>query len=322
MLPLKKRLLDQVRDRLRLKNYAYRTEKSYLYWIKQYILFHNKRHPNEMGGLEIEQFLTHLAVEKTVAASTQNQALSALLFLYREVLDLPLELTFQSVRARRPKHLPTVLSKTEVERVLRQMSGETLLMAQLLYGGGLRLMECLRLRVKDVDFEQHQIMVRDPKGMQDRATMLPETLKLSLQAQLQAVKHLYERDLASGYGEVSLPNALARKYPNAAKEWAWQFVFPARQLSPDPYDGKKKRHHKHESVLQKAVRQAAIQAGIHKIVGPHTFRHCFATHLLEAGYDIRTVQELLGHKDVKTTMIYTHVLNRGPQAVRSPLDGG
>ena len=222
MLPPKKRLLDQVRDRLRLKNYAYRTEKSYLYWIKQYILFHNKRHPNELGGLEIEQFLTHLAVEKTVAASTQNQALSALIFLYREVLDLPLELTFQSVQARRPKHLPTVLSKTEVERVLRQMSGETLLMAQLLYGSGLRLMECLRLRVKDVDFEQHQIMVRDPKGMHDRATMLPETLKLSLQAQLQAVKRLHERDLASGYGEVSLPNSLAHKYPNAAKEWAWQ----------------------------------------------------------------------------------------------------
>ena len=320
MLPPKKRLLDQVRDRLRLKNYAYRTEKSYLYWIKQYILFHNKRHPNEMGGSEIEQFLTHLAATKKVAASTQNQALSALLFLYREVLDLPLDLTFQSVQARRPKHLPTVLSKTEVERVLRQMSGETLLMAQLLYGCGLRLMECLRLRVKDVDFEQHQIIVRDPKGMHDRTTMLPVTLELSLQAQLQAAKHLHERDLASGHGEVSLPYALAQKYPNAAKEWAWQFIFPSSNLSPDPYDGKMKRHHRHESVLQKAVRQAAIKAGIHKNVGPHTFRHCFATHLLEAGYDIRTVQELFGHKDVKTTMIYTHVLNRGPNAVRSPLD--
>ena len=204
--------------------------------------------------------------------------------------------------------------------MLRQMRGETLLMAQLLYGSGLRLMECLRLRVKDVDFEQHQIMVRDPKGMHDRTTMLPVTLKLSLQAQLQAVKHLHERDLASGHGEVSLPNALTHKYPNAAKEWAWQFIFPSSQLSPDPYDGKMKRHHKHESVLQKAVRRAVIKAGIHKNVGPHTFRHSFATHLLEVGYDIRTVQELLGHKDVKTTMIYTHVLNQGSKAVQSPLD--
>jgi integron integrase len=303
-----------------LKNYAYRTEKSYLYWIKQYILFHNKRHPKKMGGSDIEQFLTHLAAQKKVTPSTQNQALSALLFLYREVLDLPLDLTFQSVQARRPKHLPTVLSKTEVERVLRQLSGETLLMTQLLYGSGLRLMECLRLRVKDVDFEQHQIIVRDPKGMHDRTTMLPVSLELSLQAQLQAVNHLHERDLASGHGEVSLPYALTQKYPNAAKEWAWQFIFPSSNLSPDPYDGKMKRHHRHESVLQKAVRQAAIKAGIHKNVGPHTFRHSFATHLLEEGYDIRTVQELFGHKDVKTIMIYTHVLNRGPNAVRSPLD--
>ncbi len=213
MLPPKKRLLDQVRDRLRLKNYAYRTEKLYLYWIKQYILFHNKRHPNEMGGPEIEQFLAYLATTKKVVASTQNQALSALLFLYREVLDLPLDLTFQSVQARRPKHLPTVLSKAEVERVLRQMSGETLLMAQLLYGCGLRLMECLRLRVKDVDFEQHQIIVRDPKGMHDRTTMLPVTLELSRQAQLQTTNHLHARDLVSGHGEVSLPYALAQKYP-------------------------------------------------------------------------------------------------------------
>ena len=295
MLPPKKRLLDQVRDRLRLKNYAYRTEKSYLYWIKQYILFHNKRHPKEMGGSEIEQFLTHLAAKKKVAASTQNQALSALLFLYREVLDLPLDLTFQSVQARRPKHLPTVLSKTEVERVLRQMSGETLLMAQLLYGCGLRLMEWLRLRVKDVDFEQHQIVVRDPKGMHDRTTMLPVTLELSLQAQLQATKHLHARDLVSGHGEVSLPYALAQKYPNAAKEWAWQFIFPSSNLSPDPYNGKMKRHHRHESVLQKAVRQAAIRTGIHKNFGPHTSRHSFAKHLLEAGYDIRTVQGGLHH---------------------------
>jgi integron integrase len=315
-----RKLLDQVRDAIRLKHYSIRTEEAYVNWIKRYMLFHNKRHPNEMGSAEIEAFLTHLAVQEKVAASTQNQALSALLFLYREVLQQDLDLPIHAVRAKRPKRLPTVLTREEVRQVLNQLSGHHRLMAQLFYGSGLRLMECVRLRIKDVDFAQRQIIVRDGKGMQDRVTMLPDSLVTPLQEHLQRVKRLHDEDLARGYGSVYLPFALERKYPNAHREWIWQYVFPSDRLSKDPRSGVVRRHHVSESSLQKAVKNAARLAGVSKRVTCHTFRHSFATHLLESGYDIRTVQELLGHKDVKTTMIYTHVLIRGGMAVRSPLD--
>jgi len=316
----KKKLLDQVREAIRRKHYSIRTEEAYVSWIKRYILFHNKRHPKEMGSAEIQAYLTYLAMEQNVAASTQNQALSALLFLYREVLGKELEFPINALRAKRPKRLPTVLTKEEALRVIGCLSGTYQLMAKLLYGSGLRLMECVRLRVKDVDFAQHQIIVRDGKGQKDRVTMLPDSVVISLQEHLQRVKRLHEADLARGYGSVYLPSALGRKYPNADREWIWQYVFPSSRLSKDPRSGKVRRHHLSESSLQKAVREAARLAGINKRVTCHTFRHSFATHLLENGYDIRTVQELLGHKDVKTTMIYTHVLNRGGLAVRSPLD--
>ncbi|MDH7487374.1 MAG: integron integrase [Anaerolineae bacterium] len=320
MEPFPKKLLDQTRDAIRLKHYSYRTEETYLNWIRRYILFHNKRHPAEMGAPEVEAFLTHLAVKEHVAASTQNQALSALLFLYREVLHKDLG-PIDALRAKKPKRLPTVLTKEETLRLLNHLSGTHQLMAKLIYGSGLRLMECLRLRVKDLEFERRAIIVRDGKGEQDRVTVLPDSLIPLLQEHLQQVKALHQQDLAHGFGSVYLPDALARKYPNADKEWGWQYVFPANSLSRDPRSGVIRRHHVHESSLQKAIREAARLAGISKPVGPHTLRHCFATHLLENGYDIRTVQELLGHKDVKTTMIYTHVLQRGGLAVRSPLDG-
>lgn len=317
-----KKLLDQVRDAIRLKHYSIRTEQSYVAWIKRYVLFHQKRHPKDMGIAEIEAFLTHLAVKENVAASTQNQALSALLFLYRQVLRQDLDGPIDSIRAKKPKRLPTVLTKDEVRRVIGELSGAHRLMAQLLYGSGLRLMECVRLRVKDIDFTQHLMIVRDGKGQEDRITMLPDSLIAPLQEHLQRVKRLHQEDLARGHGSVYLPFALERKYPNAGREWIWQYVFPANRLSVDPRTGIVRRHHVDESNLQKAVREAARQTGIAKRVTCHTFRHSFATHLLENGYDIRTVQELLGHKDVKTTMIYTHVLNRGGLAVRSPLDEG
>jgi integron integrase len=323
-----KRLLDQVRDAVRLKHYSIRTEEAYINWVKRYIVFHNKRHPAEMGAPEIEAFLTHLAVKETVAASTQNQAFSALLFLYREVLHQDLG-PIDALRAKRPRRLPTVLTREETLRLIGCLSGTHQLMAKLLYGSGLRLMDCLRLRVKDLDFERRAIIVREGKGGQDRVTVLPDSLMPALQEHLQRVKALHDHDLAHGYGSVHLPDALARvylpfgdKYPNADREWGWQYVFPSSQLSRDPRSGVMRRHHMHESSLQKAVKEAARLAGITQPVGPHTLRHCFATHLLEAGYDIRTVQELLGHKDVKTTMIYTHVLKRGGLAVRSPLDVG
>jgi len=315
------RLLDRVRQAIRLKHYSIRTEEAYVNWIKRFILFHNKRHPKDMGAPEIETFLTHLAVDLNVAASTQNQALSALLFLYREVLKKDLdERTIDAVRAKKPKRLPTVLTKDEVLKVIGFLSGTNQLMAKLLYGSGLRLMECLRLRVKDIDFAQRQIIVRDAKGRKDRVTMLPDAVVPFLEEHLRHVKHIHDDDLAQGYGSVYMPTALERKYPNASREWPWQYVFPASTRSRDPRSGVIRRHHVHESGLQKAVRRAAKRAGINKPVTPHTFRHSFATHLLESGYDIRTVQELLGRKDVKTTMIYTHVLNRGGLAVRSPLD--
>jgi len=316
-----KKLLDQVRDAIRVKHYSLRTEQAYVSWIKRYILFHNKRHPKEMGSAEIEAFLTHLAVDQNVAASTQNQALSALLFLYREVLKKDLDpYSIDAVRAKRPKRLPTVMTREEVRAVIAALSGMHQLMAQLLYGSGLRLVECLRLRVKDLDFAYRQITVRNGKGEVDRVTMLPQSLVVPLQQHLQRVKMIHQRDLDNGYGAVYLPYALERKYPNANREWCWQYVFPAHRLSKDPRSGLIRRHHLGESGPQRAVRKAVRLAGIDKPVSYHTFRHSFATHLLENGYDIRTVQELLGQKDVRTTMIYTHVLNRGAMAVRSPLD--
>jgi integron integrase len=314
------RLLDQVRAVLRRKHYSLRTEEAYVGWVRRYVLFHHKRHPCDMGLPEVEAFLTDLAVAQQVAASTQNQALSALLFLYAEVLEQPLEGRVASVRAKQPDRLPTVMSRDEVGRVLDALTGVHQLMAKLLYGSGLRLMECVRLRVKDLDFAQRQVVVRDGKGAKDRVTPLPERLIVPLQEHLHRVALLHQRDLREGYGEVFLPDAFARKAANASRDWIWQYVFPAEQRSTDPRSGAVRRHHVDESGLQKAVRRAAELAQIPKRVTCHTFRHSFATHLLEGGYDIRTVQELLGHRDVSTTMIYTHVLNRGGRGVRSPLD--
>jgi integron integrase len=309
MEPKPKKLLDQLRDVIRLKHYSYRTEESYVAWIRRYILFHNKRHPREMGQAEIEQFLSYLAVQERVAASTQNQAFSALLFLYREVLRLELDESINSVRAKPSRYLPTVLTKTEVSAILGHLYGVPKIIVQLLYGSGLRLTEGLQLRVKDIDFAQYQIIVRNAKGHESRVTMLPDRIVEPLQTQLQRTKQLHQQDLERGYGSVYLPYALERKYPNAEREWVWQYVFPSIGISTDPRSGVRRRHHLHESSVQKAVKQATRSTGIQKRVGCHTFRHSFATHLLQAGYDIRTVQELLGHKDVKTTMIYTHVLN-------------
>ncbi len=314
------KLLDQVRQAIRTKHYSIRTEEAYVNWIKRFILFHQKRHPAQMGAGEIEAFLTDLAIHAKVAASTQNQALTAILFLYKEVLHQELPENIQAVRAKNPQRLPVVLSKEETRRLLNELSGVHLLMARLLYGSGLRLMECVRLRVKDVDYDQHLIIVRDGKGEKDRVTLLPDGIVADLQRHLRHVKRIHEDDLEDGFGKVYLPYALERKYPNASQEWGWQWVFPASKRSIDPRSGIERRHHADESGLQKAIRAAAKKAGLTKPVGPHTLRHCFATHLLEAGYDIRTVQELLGHKDISTTMIYIHVLNKGPKAVRSPLD--
>ncbi|MCB9107394.1 MAG: integron integrase [Anaerolineales bacterium] len=315
-----RKLLDQLRDVLRRKHYSLRTEEAYVYWVKRYILFHNKRHPQEMARPEIEAFLNHLAVTENVAASTQNQAFSALLFLYQHVLNIDIQ-NVNALRAKKPKRLPVVMTKQECQSVIAALSGTYQLMAKLLYGSGLRLTECLRLRVKDVDFAQNHLVVRAGKGDKDRVTLLPDNLKPEITSHLHRVNLQHQDDLKQGYGQVYLPNALARKYPNADRDWAWQYVFPSRNLSNDPRSNIIRRHHASESGLQKAVRQAAKQVGLTKPVGPHTFRHSFATHLLENGYDIRTVQELLGHKDVRTTMIYTHVLNQGPMGVRSPLDG-
>ncbi len=314
-----KKILDQLREMLRLKHYSYRTEEAYVDWVRRFILFHNKRHPAEMGAPEIRAFLAHLAQERHVSASTQNQALSAILFLYREVLQKEIEPILLS-GAKRPERLPTVLTRAEVLHLIHHLSGIHKLMAQLLYGSGLRLMECVRLRVKDIDFEYRSITVRDGKGEKDRIVPLPEAVIPDLRRQIERVRLLHEEDLAAGHGEVYLPNALAEKYPNAARELIWQYLFPASKRSLDPRSGKERRHHLDPSALQRAVRQAAQKAGLQKRVTCHTLRHSFATHLLQAGYDIRTVQELLGHKDVRTTMIYTHVLQRGGMAVRSPLD--
>jgi len=314
------KLLDQVRNKLRVKHYSIRTEQSYTDWIKRYILFNGKRHPNELGGQDVESFLTHLAVEGKVAAATQNQAKSAILFLYREVLAVDLPWLDNVTQAKAPKRLPVVLTVIEVQTLLSRLTGTHSLISNLLYGGGLRLMEAVRLRVKDVDFARREILVREGKGFKDRVTMLPEAVVAPLKAHLVGVKALHDEDLTLGAGEVYLPFALDKKYPNAARDWGWQYVFPSKNLSLDPRSEKTRRHHIDEKGVQRAVKQAVRDIELVKPATPHTFRHSFATHLLQAGYDIRTVQELLGHADVATTMIYTHVLNKGGRGVKSPLD--
>ena len=316
----KPKLLDQTREALRSRHYSRRTEQTCCHWIRRHIHFHNVRHPAEMAEPEINAFLTNLADEEKVGASTQNQALSALLFLYRHVLGREVGDLGEVIRARKPKRLPVVMTREEVKAVLANLSGDKWLMASVMYGAGLRLMECLRLRVQDIDFSRNEILVRDGKGAKDRITMLPESLKAPLQEHLKTVKAIHERDLADGWGRVLLPDALDRKYPNAPKEWRWQWVFPQENRWKSTKTGEEGRHHVHESIIQKAVNGAVKKAGLAKRATCHTFRHSFATQLLESGYDIRTVQELLGHKDVKTTMIYTHVLNRGGKGVKSPVD--
>ncbi|TAK71008.1 MAG: integron integrase [Betaproteobacteria bacterium] len=314
------RLLEQLRDAIRRRHYSYRTEETYVHWVRRFIRFSGLRHPRDLGTAEVTAFLNYLARDREVAAATQNQALSALLFLYKEVLAEPLPWLDGLERAKRPARLPAVLTRDEAQRLLAQMHGTKWLMASLLYGAGLRLRECLKLRVKDVDFGYRQIMVRDGKGGKDRVTMLPATLAEPLRDHLTRVRTLHDRDLADGHGDVELPDAIARKYPKAPYEWAWKWIFPSHKLSADPRSGVIRRHHVYENYLIRGVKQAAGAARIAKHVSCHTLRHSFATHLLEGGYDIRTVQELLGHSDVSTTMIYTHVLNKGGHGVSSPLD--
>ena len=314
------RFLDTVRDQIRVKHYSLRTEQAYLDWIRRFIHFHGKRHPAKLGAQEVEAFLTHLAVERHVAASTQNQAKSALLFMYKHVLGVELPWLDGVEQAKTPARLPVVLTRGEVARVLEGLEGTHALIGRLLYGTGMRIMEALRLRVKDVEFSRHEIVVRDGKGSKDRMAMLPRAIEPLLGAQIERVRGLHLRDLADGYGAVWLPFALERKYPNAARDWGWQYVFPALHRSRDPSGRDEHRHHLSDQAFQRAMRQVVRDAGLCKPATPHTLRHSFATHLLDAGYDIRTVQELLGHADVSTTMIYTHVLNRGGRGVVGPLD--
>jgi integron integrase len=314
------RLLEQVRDKLRTLHYSYRTEQQYLQWIRRFILFHARRHPRTMGATEVEAFLTDLAVQRKVSASTQNQALAALLFLYQKVLAVDLPWLQDVVRAKPSHHLPVVLTHTEVRAVLAQLEGDYWLIASILYGGGLRLQEALQLRVKDVDFDLRQIVVRNGKGGKDRVTILPEAVVETLQRHLEVVRSQHSLAMTRGHGGVELPDAIERKYPRAPFEWGWQYVFPAKNASRDPRSGVVRRHHMLPDTVQRNVKQAVRSARIDKPASCHTFRHCFATHLLERGYDIRTVQELLGHKDVKTTQIYTHVMRKGANAVQSPLD--
>ncbi|HEX8779100.1 MAG TPA: integron integrase [Rhodanobacter sp.] len=314
------RLLDEVRRVLRTRHYSLRTEHVYVGWIRRFILANGKRHPRDMGAAEVEQFLSRLAVQCQVAASTQNQALSALLFLYREVLGVELPWLDSVTRAKRPRRVPTVLSVDEVHRLLAAMEGRSWLIASLFYGTGMRLMECLRLRVKDVDFERGEITVREGKGDKDRHTMLPRSLVEPLRREIERARLLHLGDLAAGLGETRLPRALSRKYPQAGRDFGWQFVFPSGKRSADPLDGCGRRHHFGDAILARALKQARLAAGIAKPLSAHTLRHSFATHLLEAGHDLRTIQQLLGHKDVSTTQIYTHVLNRGGHGVLSPLD--
>jgi integron integrase len=316
----KPRLLDQVRDVIRCKHYSIRTEQTYLEWIKRFIYFNNRKHPKDLGTTHISAFLTHLAVQRKVAGSTQNQALCALVFLYKEIIKKDIGQLDDLIRAKRPSKLPVVFTREEVRAILIQLDGQRWLMGQLLYGAGLRLMECLRLRVKDVDFGYKQIVVRDGKGHKDRITMLPEIISDPLLRHLLKVKQIHHEDLKAGFGMVYLPYALERKYRNANRNWGWQYVFPSNRRSIDPRSGSERRHHASEKVLQRAVKKAIRNSGIVKPGSCHSLRHSFATHLLESGYDIRTVQELLGHKDVTTTMIYTHVLNKGGKCVKSPGD--
>jgi integron integrase len=314
------KLLDQVRQAIRARHYSKQTEKSYVDWIKRFIFFHGKRHPLEMGEPEINQFLTDLAVNKNLSASTQNQALSAILFLYQQVLKKEFQWIEPAVRAKKPERLPVVLTDQEVKAILDRMKGPAKLIACLLYGSGLRLFECLQLRFKDIDFTRNQITVRDGKGQKDRVTLLPESVKEPLLAHLRNVYRLHQKDLREGAGRVVLPFALARKYPNADREWAWQWAFPAPKRYYDREARTERRHHLLDRVVQGEMREAVLQSRIGKPATPHTLRHSFATSLLEAGYDIRTIQELMGHKDLNTTMIYTHVLNKGGRGVRSPID--
>ena len=316
----KPRLLDRLRDALRSRRYSRRTEQTYCHWVKRFVFFHKVRHPAEMGEPEINAFLTHLAVKDKVSASTQNQALSALLVLYRHVIGRDVGELGEVIRARKPTRLPVVMTREEVKTVLGQLTGDKRLMASLMYGAGLRLMECLRLRVQDIDFSRNEIMVRDGKGAKDRITMLPELLKKPLESHLRNVKAIHEKNLSEGWGRVQLPDALDRKYPNALTDWRRQWVFPQESRWKNPTTSQQGRHHVHETILQRAVKDAVRNANIVKHAGSHTFRHSFATHLLESGYDIRTIQELLGHSDVSTTMIYTHVLSKGGHGVRSPID--
>ena len=316
------RLLDQVRDSIRARHMSFRTEETYLYWIRRFIRFHKLRHPREMGATEVEAFLTSLAVDDKVAASTQNQALAAVLFLYREVLQIDLPWLASVIRAKRPIHLPVVMTRAEVQRVLANLSGTEWLIVSLLYGSGMRVTEGLQLRVKDIELTRHELLIRDSKGQKDRVTILPDSLVAPLKEHLVRLRQLFEADRDAKRPGAALPFALRRKYPHAATSWAWQWVFPARTFCRDPYSGEWVRFHLHPQNIQRSVKLAIRKAGIDKPASTHTFRHCFATHLLEDGYDIRTVQELLGHSDVKTTMIYTHVLNRGGRGVRSPLDAG
>ena len=316
----KTKLLDQVRSELRVRHYSLRTEKSYISWIKRFILFHNKRHPNEMGAEEIRAFISILAVKENVSSSTQNQALQAILFLYKQILKRDVGWINEIERVARAKHIPVVFSRSEANKVLNNMNGVMRLVASLLYGGGLRLNECLRLRIKDIDFDYRQIVIREGKGEKDRRTTLPEKLTTELKEQIKNVKKLHTEDLKNNKGTTVLPYALRKKYVNAGKEFGWQFLFPSGSFVVDEDSGQRYRYHIHSSTIQKAIKEAIKKAGIIKAGSPHTFRHSFATHLLESGYDIRTVQELLGHKDVRTTMIYTHVLNKGGLGVKSPLD--
>jgi len=318
--PVKPKLLHLVRQAIRIRHYSPRTEEAYVHWIRRYIFFHNVRHPAEMGKPEINAFLSHLAVSEHVSASTQTQALSALVFLYRNVLEREIGLLEGLVRAKRPARLPVVLTRDEARQLFAHMDGVVLLACRLLYGSGVRLLECLHMRVKDIEFDRNEITVRDGKGQKDRVTMLPASCKQPLRDHLAKVGRQHEDDLLQGLGRAPLPGALARKYPNADRQWGWQYVFPASSHYTDRHTGVRHRHHLHETVVQKAMSQAVRLAGIVKPATPHSLRHSFATELLRAGYDIRTIQELLGHSDISTTMIYTHVLNRGGRGVQSPAD--